>query len=262
MIRSQGSIARGALKSGAMTASASASSASGKRSSSARFGTAESASRSTLTGDFSVPQVHQEIMPMDRLNRSLHGRENGPGCSGSLVLLAGMPEHSQRSSSRQALPDHGSGPLGRASTRTRIRTWRREWPVIYGNTAPARRSQDGRGESRAREAHAGHADSGACYPRLHHRQPVRPPGTSGTGGSRFRTDSSSLGNALLKTIPPASQNGGKGPGSASRIGRTHRAGVSLIDPCPLLQPSTRDGEIMPWGSARIASSRMSIAWRS
>ena len=97
---------------------------------------------------------------------------------------------------------------------------------LYGNKAPGSQAQDGRGDSSNPGSlmlgtpTQGPATLGAPTDNLY-----GPPGTAGMGGS-VSSGSSSLGNALLKTIPPASQMVAKDadaslPGSAGSTGGSY-----------------------------------------
>ena len=97
---------------------------------------------------------------------------------------------------------------------------------LYGNRAPGSQVQDGRGDSSnpgglmLGTPTQGSATLGAPTDNLYGA-----PGTASTGGSAS-SGSSSLGNALLKTIPPASQMVAKDadtsiPGSAGSAGGSY-----------------------------------------
>jgi hypothetical protein len=96
---------------------------------------------------------------------------------------------------------------------------------LYGNRAPSSQVQDGRGDSSnpggllLGTPTQGPATLGAPTDNLYGA-----PGTASTGGSAS-SGSSSLANALLKTIPPASQMVAKDqeqiPGSAGSAGGSY-----------------------------------------
>jgi hypothetical protein len=96
---------------------------------------------------------------------------------------------------------------------------------LYGNRAPGSLTQDGRGDSsNAGGLMLGTPTPGPANLGAPTDNKYAAPGTAGTSGANS-SGNSSLGNALLRTIPPASQMVARDadgiPGSAGSVGGSY-----------------------------------------
>jgi len=150
---------------------------------------------------------------MDRLNRSLlAGRiamaaAVALGCSqGCRSTHSEVPAGKPYQTTGAAPPSVGFSNEPHPNVATGLAS-------LYGNKAPGSQVQDGRGNSSAPgDLVLGTPTQGPATLGAPTDNRYGPPGTAGTGDSSS-SGSSSIGNALLKTMPPVSQVLAKDPGA-------------------------------------------------